>query len=317
MRGWIGLLLALVVAGAGPARAEEAARYFRIATAGEAGTYFPVGRALAEATSTPGIVVSAVTSNGSIANVDAITSGTVESGLVQADVGHWAVTGTGPFEGKGPQTGLRAIAALYPETVHLVVRKGAGIARLEDLKGKHVSVDEPGSGTLADVRLILAAHRLSERDFVAEYYKPDLAAQLTGDGLLDGFFFVGGYPAPAIAALAARKPGEIALVALDGPGSLAGDNPFFTRARIPVNAYAGVDAVETMAVRTLWLTDASQPDAVVEAITAALWSEAARAVLDAGHAQARAIRLDTALEGLTVPLHPGAEAFYRKAGVLK
>lgn len=75
--------------------------------------------------------------------------------------------------------------------------------------------------------------------------------------------------------------------------------------------------METLAVRTLWLTDADQPAEVIEAITAALWSEQTRAIFDAGHPQGKAIRLESALDGLTVPLHPGAEAFYRKAGLIK
>lgn len=311
MRGMIGLVVGAALAlGLGPVLAAES-RYFSIATAGEAGTYFPVGQALAAAVSAPpGLVVSAVASNGSIANVEAIAGGGAQSGLVQADVARWAFEGTGVFEARGARPGLRAIAALYPEAVHLLVRKEAGIHGLADLAGKHVSVDEPGSGTLADVRLILAAAGLSERDFTAEYYKADLAAQLTASGGLDGFFFVGGWPAPAIAKLAAQQKGAFALVPLT-----AGEG--FARETIPDEAYPGIKGVETLAVRTLWLTDAGQPAEVIEAITAALWSEQARAILDAGHPQGKAIRLESALDGLTVPLHPGAEAFYRKAGLIK
>ncbi|PWR20672.1 TAXI family TRAP transporter solute-binding subunit [Zavarzinia compransoris] len=318
MRGLIGLVTGLLLAAAAPAAAET--QYFRIATAGETGTYFPVGHALAAAASRPpDLVVSAIASNGSVANVEAISNGTVESGLVQADVAHWAITGTGAYDARGPRPGLRAIAALYPETVHLVVRRDSGITGIDTLRGKHVSIDEPGSGTLADVRLILDAHGFNERDFVAEYYKPDLAAQLVGDGQLDGFFFVGGFPSEAIAMLAGRKLGEIALAPIAGPGvnRLLADNAFFTPARIPVNTYPRLDAVETVAVRALWLTGEDQPAELIERLTEALWSDQARAVLDAGHAQARAIRPETALLGLTVPLHPGAEAFYRKAGLIK
>lgn len=306
----------------GPAAqsAEAETAYFRIATAGETGSYFPVGQALARAVSQPpDLVASAITSNGSVANAEAIAGGTVDSALVQADVAHWAATGTGAFEAKGAQPGLRAIAALYPEAVQLVVRRDSGITGIESLSGKRVSVDEPGSGTLADVRLILAAHDRSERDFEAQYFKADLAARMVGDGYLDGFFFVGGVPSDAIATLAARKPGEIALLPLTGPGvtRLLRENPFFAPIRLPVNSYPQIEAVETVGVRALWLTGAEQPAELVERLTAALWSEAGRAALDAGPAQARAIRLETALDGLSVPLHPGAEAFYRKAGLIK
>lgn len=229
MRGMIGPVVgAVLVLGLGPVLAEES-RYFSIATAGEAGTYFPVGQALAAAVSAPpGLVVSAVASNGSVVNVEAIAGGGAQSGLVQADVARWAFEGNGVFEARGARPGLRAIAALYPEAVHLLVRKEAGIHGLADLAGKHVLVDEPGSGTLADVRLILAAAGLSERDFTAEYYRADLAAQLTASGGLDGFFFVGGWPAPAIARLAAQQKGAFALLPLT-----AGEG--FDRETIPVS----------------------------------------------------------------------------------
>ena len=123
----------------------------------------------------PGLVAIAQSSNGSVANVDAIRSGELESGFVQSDIAYWAYTGTGIFEGQGKVENLRAIASLYPESIHIVARKGAGIATVRDLKGKRVSLDEPGSGTLVDARIILEAFGLSEADLQAEYIKPSPA----------------------------------------------------------------------------------------------------------------------------------------------
>lgn len=302
------------------AQAEDT-RYFKIATAGTTGSYYPVGTIIAGAVSSPTLVVNAVASNGSFANVEALAAGSVDSAFVQADVAHWAITGTGPFESRGTRQGLRAIAALYPEAVHLVVRKDPGlkgaITRLEDLRGRHIAIDEPGSGTLVDVRLILAAHGLSERDFTAEYYKPDLAAQLVATGMLDGFFFVGGAPDAAIARLAekvAGTPNEIMLVPINGDGArgLVTDNPFFVDATIPAGVYKGMDETHTVAVRALWLTTAGASDATVEALTAALFADATLKAL-AASPQGMQISLEHAQDGLTVPLHPGAEAFYAGA----
>jgi len=320
-RLFAGVFTVLALMGAAGAAHTEDARYFKIATAGTGGSYFPVGTIIATATSTPGLVVNAVASNGSFANVEALAAGSVDSAFVQADVAHWAVTGTGAFEAKGKREGLRAIAALYPEAVHLVVRRASGIASFADLAGHHVAIDEPGSGTLVDVRLILAAHGLSERDFTAEYFKPDLAAQMVAAGQLDGFFYVGGTPDGAIAALAAKVaggPAAITLVPINGSGAqgLMADNPFFTAVTIPTGAYQGVAETHTVAVRALWLTTAATPDDVVEAITASLFSEATLKAL-AAHPQGAQIGLATAQDGLTVPLHPGAKAFYAKAGILK
>jgi hypothetical protein len=110
--------------------------FFRIGTGGTAGTYYPVGGLLANAISEPPrLVLTAQASNGSVANVNAVASGALESGFSQADVAHWAFTGTGLFEGKPKLADLRLLANLYPESIHLVAAKAAGIASVADLQG--------------------------------------------------------------------------------------------------------------------------------------------------------------------------------------
>ena len=161
-------LSALGLAGA-PALAQQ--RFFRIGTGGTGGTYYPVGGMIANAISTPTVNVSAVATNGSVANVNGIVGGSMESGFSQADINAWAFTGTGIYEGKPKIEELRVIANLYPESVHVIVKKGANIKSLADLKGKRVSIDEPGSGTLVNARALLAAYGVSERDIRPEYLK--------------------------------------------------------------------------------------------------------------------------------------------------
>ena len=207
------LALTLAVAAAGGAQAQQ---FFRIGTGGTAGTYYPVGGAIANAVSQPGkIVVTAQASNGSVANVTGIAGGQMESGFSQADVATWAQTGTGMYEGKPSVPGLRLIANLYPESVHVVVKKGSGIKSVADLKGKRVALDEPGSGTLVNARAILAAYGLKEADIKPEYIKPNQAGDKMKDGSLDAFFFTGGSPAGAIAELASSGTG-IDILPIDG-----------------------------------------------------------------------------------------------------
>lgn len=110
-----------------------------------------------------------------MANINSIKSGVLESGFSQSDVAYWAYTGTGIYDGKGKVQDLRALSNLYPETIHLVARKGAGIKSVMDLKGKRLSLDEPGSGTLVDAHIILEAYGLSEKDVKADYIKPSPA----------------------------------------------------------------------------------------------------------------------------------------------
>src|SRR5437868_14201103 len=146
-------------------------RFFRIGTGGTGGTYYPVGGMIANAVSSDKINVSAVATNGSVANVNGIVGGSMESGFSQADVNAWAYTGTGIYEGKPKIEELRVIANLFPESVHVIVRKGLGIKSLADLKGKRVSIDEPGSGTLVNARALLAAFGVTEKDIRPEYLK--------------------------------------------------------------------------------------------------------------------------------------------------
>lgn len=99
----------------------------------------------------------------------------------------WAYYGSGVFEGQPPLRELRVIANLYTETLHVVTRKGAGISSIHDLRGKRVSLDEPGSGTLVDARAVLAVHGISEDDIFGQYIMPDLAARKIESGQLDAF----------------------------------------------------------------------------------------------------------------------------------
>jgi TRAP transporter TAXI family solute receptor len=259
-----------------------------------------------------------VASNGSVANINGIQSGTLESGFTQSDVAYWAYTGTGVYEGKPKVADLRLIANLYPETIHLVARKGANIKTVADLKGKRVSLDEPGSGTLVDARIILGAFGLTEKDIKPEYLKPNQAGDKMRDGSLDAFFFVGGYPTSAISELASAG-GGIDLVPVSGPevDKMMKQYAFFAADTVPANTYKGVGEVKTIAVGAQWVTSAKQPEALIYEITKAMWNDNSRKLLDAGHAKGKAITTASATAGAGIPFHPGAEKFYKEAGLLK
>jgi TRAP transporter TAXI family solute receptor len=316
-RRGLAVLAAGVAAGlfAGAALAQQ--QFFRIGTGGTGGTYYPVGGMIANAISTPTLVSTAVASNGSVANVNAIVSGESESGFAQADVATWAYTGTGVYAGKPKVDILRAIANLYPESVHVVVKKGLGVKSPADLKGKRVSLDEPGSGTLINAKAILAAYGVTEKDIKPEYLKPNQAGEKLKDGSVDAFFFTGGYPAGAISELAATTGIELVPIAGPQADKLRGELKFFAADEIPAGTYKDVPATKTVAVGAQWVTSTKMSADVVYAVTKAMWSDKTRAMLDAGHAKGKAIRKETALMGLGIPLHPGAEKFYKEAGLLK
>jgi hypothetical protein len=325
-------LLALCgAATTGPAPAQEM-RFFRIGTGGVAGTYYPIGGLIADIISNPpgarpcekggscgvpGLVAIAQSSNGAVANVDAIASGDLESGFAQSDVAYWAYTGSGIYAEQGPVESLRAIANLYPESVHVVARMGSGIKSVRDLKGKRVSLDEPGSGTLVDARIILDAFGVREDDLSASYLKPNQAAAMMDEGQLDAFVTVAGYPTSSVAELCASSGCELVPIAGPEVDVLLEQSPFFARDTIPAYTYPGVGETPTLSVGAQWLVGAEIDEELVYGITKALWHENARKLLDNGHSKGRAITLATALDGIAVPLHPGAERYYREVGMIE
>jgi TRAP transporter TAXI family solute receptor len=305
-------------------------RFLRIATGATGSTNFAIGGLIASAVSNPpgsrpcerggscgvpSLIAVAQATEGSVENVEAIAEGRVESGLVQADVLYWAYHGTGLFQDKGPARGLRAIANLFPATVHIVVRRDSGIYKVSDLKGRRVSLGEPGSGALVTARAILAAFDLSEQDVGPSYHKPGPASDLLYEGDLDAFFVVGGVPVSAIADLAERLP--ILLVPISG---MAGEElksfyPFFTEAVIQAGSYLNVGHAVSVGINTQWVASADADADFVYALTKALWHERSRALFERGHAEGRSIRLESALDRIAIPLHDGSARFYAEIGL--
>jgi len=318
--------------GSGPAAAQDI-RFFRIGTGTTGGTYYPIGGVIAGAVSAPpgsppcalggscgvpGLIAVAQATSGSVENVEKVQAGAFDAALVQADIAFWAYTGTGLYRDGGPLSDLRAIARLYPELVHIVTLAETGIERVEDLAGKRVSLGDEGSGTLIGARLILAAHGLAEgTDYTPVFAGPEQSSDLMLAGEVDAFFIIGGAPLLAVEDLTRRRP--VRLVPLDGPAidPLLAELPFFIRSRLSDESYPGVAGVPTLAVGALFVVSAGVPEEVVHGITAALWHPASRPLLDNGHPRGREIRLDHALRGLAIPLHPGAARYYREAGVLR
>ena len=309
----------------------QGSQFFRIGTGSTGGTYFPIGAILASAISNPpgsrecdrggscgvpGLIAVAQSTNGSVENVRSIGAGLLESGLSQADVAFWAYHGRHTFAQTGPIKNLRAIANLYPEMVHIVVRRDAGILTVRELKGKRVSLDREGSGTLVDALVILEAYGLKLEDLTVEHLEPGPAADRLREGTLDAFFFVAGVPASAVNDLASSVP--IGLVPITGPEAdrLRQTYPFFTANYIPASVYPGVYSTPTVSVGAQWLVSAEIPDDTIYGVTRALWHPSTQALLEAGHPQGKHIQRETALDGIAIPLHPGAIRYYREVGLL-
>jgi len=306
-------------------------QFFRIGAAATSGTFFEIGGVIAGAISkpagsppcehggncgVPGLVAVTQATQGSVENLRMVAAGQIESGIAQSDIVSWAYAGTGIFAAAGPLKNLRAIASLFPESLQLVVRDDSGIQTLAGLRGKHISLGQPASGTVADARVVLAGAGLTEKDMTAEYMRPGVAAANVKDGTLDGFFIIGGVPVPAIRDLAAETPIRLVPVEDDVLAKMRESSTSYRRSTIPSGTYPGISAeTPSIGFDALWIVSADAPDDLIYAITKALWNDATQRLLEARAPLGRQVRVEDALDGLSIPLHPGAKRFYREAGL--
>lgn len=304
---------------------------FEINTGATTGTYYPVGEALAKIISHPvgsvdcsldrpcgpeGLIAVVQTSQGSVMNALEVNRYQAASALAQADIVSRAYHGDKMIDEGAAQTNVRAIANLFPEHVHLIARRGAGIASPRDLKGQRVAVGFEGSGSHVIAERILKAYGVKPSQVKLVKAGPDVASNLLLLEELDAFFFVGGTPVRAVTYLADHE--VIDLVPLAGAeiDALLKQELYFHQSPISGETYKGLEATETIAVGALWIVNDQVPAEQVYLMTKALWSAQNRDLLKTGHEKGELMILDRALSGIPVPLHPGAAKFYREEGLL-
>lgn len=336
-RAAAGLVLALLAALSpiAAATAQQAApTVVRIGTGGQGGTYFPIGSLIARAVSdvpvgpdcradqaragrcgVPGLLAVAQTSNGSVANVAALQNGEIEISLVQADVAAWAFGSQEIYANRSSHDRMRFVAHLYSEAMHVVVREAAKITRISDLRGRAVALDEPGSGSLIHVRNLLGAYNLKETDLRALYVKPDLALPQILTGQVDAFVIMVGWP---IRTVTDALAGGATLLPLDvnQVRGVLQRNPYLSFGAIPAGAYAGQPETPTLMIGAQMVARDDLPADMIHALLEAMWSERGQDILRRGHPRGSDIKFPAALTGRSIPLHPGAERFYRTRGLL-
>jgi hypothetical protein len=317
------VVVVILLLGSLPAPGMAQLRLLSLVTGGTAGVYFPLGGAMAEIwnSKVSGVRVAAQSSGASVANVRTLARGDAHLALVQNDIVFYAHNGKEMFAEAGsnkpqPVGGIRGIAMLYPETVQIVTLRGKGISSVDDLKGKRVVVGDAGSGTEANARQILLVHDLFYRQMRVDFLSFASGIDQLRDGNVDAVFITAGYPTAAVVDIASSRDVLILPVSNEALGALRGRWPFYTRAVIPAGTYRGMtQPVSTVAVMAMLVARADLPDDLVYNLTKALWENLDR--MKAAHARGRDLELTRALEGMPVPVHPGAERYYRERGVLK
>ena len=288
----------------------EGKKFLNIGTGGTAGTYYPIGGAIAEVLNKeiPGMSASAQSTGASVANINMLGDGEIDLATVQNDIAYYAAHGTEMFQDKKVD-GLQGIASLYPETCQFVTLKSSGIKSLAELKGKRIAVGAVGSGVEANVRQILAAYGVTYSDIDAQYLSFAEGASALKDGNVDVAVLTAGYPTASVQDIAAQNPVRLLPVEGKAADALIAQYPFYTKTVIPAGTYAGFDEeVPSVAVMAMLVAGPTVNDDLGYCVTKAIFSNLDR--LQAAHAVGKQIAKDTAKTGMSLPMNAGAEKYF-------
>ncbi len=298
--------------GDGGEATEEAPDFLSILTGGgTSGTYYPLGGEMASTiTDATGIQTDALSSNASADNVIALQEGEAELAFVQTDVIDNAVNGVNAFEGNKVEN-VQAIGSLYPETIQIVTTKDSGISSVEDLAGKKVSVGAPGSGTYINAEQILEIHGMTIDDIDAQNLDFGESTGGIQDGNIDAAFITAGTPTGAVEGLGATVDVSIIPIAEEKINELVEKYPFYAKDTVKKGTYGLEEDVNTVAVLAMLAVTDDVPEDTVYEITKAIYENAD----SMAHDKASLISLETALDGIGIEVHPGAQKYFDEKGI--
>lgn len=289
-----------------------------MATGGTAGTYYPYGGAIASLLSNniKGLTVTAQTTGASVENLRLMGSKQVEMAISQNDIADYAMNGTEFFK-DNKITNIRGMAVLYPEYIQIAVPADSNIKSYADLKGKRVSVGPPGSGSEANTRELVDAAGMTYKDFANAAQLSDAeAAAAFKNHQIDAMEVTTGVPASAFQDIGTAMKIRVLPVDGDLAKNLMSKYKFFVPVTIPANTYNGQDQpVQSVAVLSTLLVREDLDTDLVYAMTKTLFDK--QPELAQAHAKGKLLTLQSAVTGLTVPWHPGAEKYYKEIGALK
>ncbi|MDR1657133.1 MAG: TAXI family TRAP transporter solute-binding subunit [Deltaproteobacteria bacterium] len=327
-KSWKGIVVAVIVGALffmAPIQAEAQGeqRYYTIGTGGITGVYYPAGGAicrLVDASRRAGehnIRCTVESTGASVYNANAIRVGDLSMGIVQSDVQHQAYNGTDSFTEVGANNDLRVLFSLQSEAFTLVVRRDANINTFEDLAGKRMNIGDPGSGNRNTLELLMKEYGWTADIFkLATDLKPAEMASALCDNKIDAYVYVIGHPNGSITE--ASTTCDSHLVSIVGPkvDGFVNKFPFYPQAIIPGKMYKGTDEdTITFGPRATLITSAALPEDVAYQITKSVFSN-----LDEFkklHPALASLTPQNMLEGNSIPFHPGAERYFKEAGLIK
>lgn len=291
--------------------------FISIATGGTSGTYFPLGGALAKIYNEKlsNVSANAQATGASVENVGLVAGGEAELAFVQNDTAYYAVNGTEIYDGKEKVTNIKGMAMLYPEVIQIVASKDSGITSIEDLKGKKVAVGAPGSGTEANARQILDVHGIQYSDLgKADFLSFSEAADQLKNKQLDAAFVTAGLPTSAITEVA--QTSDLVIVPIDSAmtSKLASQYPFYAEVTVPAGTYRNQDQdVKTTAVMAMLVASDDMDEDLAYELTKAIFEN--RQIIIDTHSRGNDITLESALKGMPIEVHPGAQKYYDEQGI--
>ncbi|MEM7643911.1 MAG: TAXI family TRAP transporter solute-binding subunit [Pseudomonadota bacterium] len=293
-------------------------RFITIGTGGQTGVYFVVGQSICRlvnrGSADHGLKCTAPSTGGSIANINAIKAGDMDMGVAQSDWQFHAYNGSSEFEGDGYDN-LRAVFSVHGEPFTVVARADSEIATFDDLFGKRVNVGNPGSGQRATMDVVLDAMGRTSDDFaLASELKPAEQSAALGDNKVDAIIYTVGHPNGSIQEATSTVDAKLVSVTGDAIEQLVADNPYYAAATIPGGLYKGNDEdVQTFGVKATFVTSADVEDDVVYTVVQAVFENFDR-FKGLHPAFANLTEEEMIADGLSAPLHPGAEQYYRERG---
>jgi TRAP transporter TAXI family solute receptor len=293
-------------------------RFITIGTGGQTGVYFVVGQSICRlvnrGTADHNLKCTAPSTGGSIANINAIKAGDMDMGVAQSDWQFHAFNGTSKFEGEGYDK-LRAVFSVHGEPFTVVARADSGVSTFDDLFGKRVNVGNPGSGQRATMDVVLDAMGKSSDDFaLASELKPAEQSAALGDNKVDAIIYTVGHPNGSIQEATSTVDAKLVNVTGDAIDTLVSERPYYAKATIPGGLYKGNDAeTTTFGVKATFVTSADVADDVVYTVVKAVFDNFDR-FKGLHPAFANLSEEEMISDGLSAPLHPGAEQYYRERG---
>ena len=286
--------------------------YVNIATGGTGGAYYPLGGAMANIfnDNVENVTANAQSTGASVENINIVSSGEAEVAFVQNDVTYYAWNGIESFEDSDEVTNIRGMAMLYPEVVQIIATESSGIESVEDLVGKDVAVGASGSGTEVNARQILAEYGITYEDLgKADYLSFNEAADQLKNNQIDAAFVTAATPTAAVTEV--TQTADIVVIPVDPSviSSLNEQYPFYTEFTIPGGTYKNQDSdVVTPAVMAMLVVPEGLDEDLTYELTKALFEN--QQVIADTHDRGNDIQLESALEGMPIDVHPGAQRYY-------